>query len=483
MNRYSFRQLPEVKGVFAAFFMSFATFALLLILPSNEIINLLCVIIVPFVIAFIYLQNVMYAVTLTWLNEMIFGVGGAWLKFGPIPGRGVLLLIVLFSYMLANPGFIYQKKISKRDLWIVFYGILLPGMLLGYSVLFKGNGFSGAMSDVQRFLIILIYFPVRDLVHRHFSFIFGWISCSIATLSFLFILLAVAPEGFKTVLLNKWLFNFAGMDDAMTALVLQTGRAAFTPLILCMIGVFLGVISIVDVKKNTLKWTGIALLLSLASGAFVVNFLRGPIISMLIVFIVLAKIFSGFSGNQISRSFKFVVVFNIIILLGYFTTVTYFPTALTKWSGSGLTLEESVKPVRIEQTEVMLHAWIKEPIFGQGVGSPIYGYQRDESGLSFEVQYPMVLYRTGIVGFCFILAPFLWALVRVRRRIKQNPELISTGEGKLFLAMGCSIGALMITSWVNPYFASSMTFIFVLLFLAVDSTLPTIRLRYSHISI
>ncbi len=89
----------------------------------------------------------------------------------------------------------------------------------------------------------------------------------------------------------------------------------------------------------------------------------------------------------------------------------------------------------------------------------------------------MVLYRTGLVGFCFILAPLIWVLVRVNIRIKQNSELITTDEGKLFLATGCSIDALMITSWVNPYLASSMTFVFILLFLAVDSKLPLVRRR------
>ena len=183
MNKNTNRRLTEVKGVYAACFMSLSTVGLSLILPSNQIVNLLCVIIIPFIVAFIFLKNVMYAVTLTWLNEMFLGVGGAWIKFGPIPGRGLLLVIVLFGYVIARPGVIFNKKRYKRDLWITFYGILFPGMLLGYSVFVKGNSLSGAISDVQRFAIILIYFPLRDLLIRHFSFIFGWLYCTISTLS------------------------------------------------------------------------------------------------------------------------------------------------------------------------------------------------------------------------------------------------------------------------------------------------------------
>lgn len=476
------KRFAGIKGFLAAFIMSSSTVGLTLVVPDNQLLHLFCVIMIPFIVAFIFLKNVMHALTLTWLNEMFFGVGGTWIKVGPIPGRGVLLIIVLLIYMIARPNVISNIKRHKRDSWIVFYGTILPSMLLGYSVIIRGNPFSNAFADVQRFLTILIFFPLRDLILRHFSFVLGWMACTTAVLSLLFVSLAVAPESFKIVLLERWLYSFSSSDgSSYTANVISTGRASFTPLILCWLGVFLGIVYTTDLKIKALKRVASTLLLSIASAAFVVNFARGPIIAIFILFMLLAIVVSGFKREQIIRGVNLIVAVIILLSVGYIATVTYLPIALNKWDVRGMAFDQAIDPVRIEQTEVMLNAWLEEPILGQGVGSRISGYARDESGLAFEVQYPMVLYRTGLIGFCFIMAPFFWIMARTVRKIKQVPELINTDQGKLFLTMGCSIGALLVASWTNPYFATSMTLIFVALFLAVDSSLPIIRKRKSLI--
>ena len=472
------KRFAGIRGFLAAFIMSSSTVGMTFVVPDNQLVNLVCVVMIPFIVAFIFLKNVMHALTLVWLNEMFFGVGGMWMKVGPIPGRGVLLLVVLLIYIINRSNVISNIKRNKRDSWIVFYGTILPSMLLGYSVIIRGNDFSDAFADVQRFLTIIIFFPLRDLIRRHFSFVFGWLICAAATLSLLFVSLAVAPENFKIVLLERWLHRFSDVDNSFTEHVLQTGRAAFTPLILCMIGVFIGIIYTIDIKIKALTRLGSVLLLSITVAAFVVNFLRGPIIAIIIVLMLLAILVSGFKRARITRGVNLIIVIITTISLGYIATTTYIPIALTKWDVSGLAFEEAVDPVRIEQMEVMLNAWLEEPILGQGVGSPISGDVGGESGrLAFEVQYPMILYRTGLIGFGFIMAPLLWILSRTVRRTKQIPELIGTDEGKLLLAMGCSVGALLITSWVNPYLASSMTFVFIALFLAVESKLPIIKRR------
>lgn len=471
------KRFAGIKGFLAALLMSSSAVGLTLVVPDNQLLHLFCVIIIPLIVAVCFLKNVMHALTLTWLNEMFFGVGGTWIKVGPIPGRGVFLLIILLIYMITRTNVISNIYRHKRDSWIVFYGTIFPSMLLGYSVIIRGNAFSGALADVQRFLAIIIFFPLRDLILRHFSFVLGWLTYAIAILSLLYVSLAVAPESFKIVLLERWLYSFSGIDGSAFTKIALSGRAAFTPLILCLIGVFIGIVYTADIKIEALKRLGSVLLLSIAFGAFVVNFIRGPIIAILIVLMFLAILVSGFKRVQIIRAVNLIIVLITIISLGYFATVTYIPIALTKWDVSGLAVEAVVDPVRIEQTEVMLDAWLEEPILGQGVGSQISWYARDESGLVFEVQYPVILYRTGFIGFCFIMAPFLWIIVRTVRRTKQIPGLISTDEGKLLLAMGCSVGALLIASWGNPYLESSLTFVFIALFLAADSTLPIIKRR------
>jgi hypothetical protein len=468
------KRTAESKGFFAACLMSFAMVGLKTLTPDNDFLNLLFVVIVPLIIAFVFLKNFMHALTLTWLNEMFFGVGGTWIKFGPIPGRGMLLFVALLIYVIARPNVIGNIIRYKRDSWIVFYGVIFPIILLIYSVIIRGNAFSAAVSDVQRFLIILIFFPLRDLIKRHFCFVLGWLICTTTVLSLLFVILAIAPDDFRLALLERWLYSYSGGDDGSgIARVLSSGRAFFTPLILCWLSVFLGIVYAVDIKIKALKRVASILLLSVASAAFVVNFARGPILAIFILFILLFLVLSGFKREQIIRGVNLIVAVIIILSAGYVVTVKYLPIALTKWDMRGMAFEQAIDTVRIEQTELLLNEWLAEPILGQGVGSPITsGYERDESGLSFEVQYPVILYRTGFVGFCFIMIPFFLIMARTAIRTRKNPGIFNTDEGKLFLALACSIGALLVASWLNPYLASSMTFVFIALYFATESVLP-----------
>ncbi len=343
-----------------------------MIFPNDQLVSLVGVVIIPFIVSFMFLKNVMHALTLTWLNEMFFGVGGAWFSVGPISGRAALLFIVLFIYVFAKPNVIYNINRHTRDSLIVFYGTIFPSMLLMYSVIIRGNAFSGAVADVQRFLIIMVYFPLRDLLHRHFSFILGWLACTIVNLSLLLFSLSVAPERFKIILLNNWIFNFGVMDASMMTAILQTGRAALTPVILCMIGVFLGISYTIDSKVKALARLGGVLLLFISIAPFVVNFLRGPIVSMFIIFVMLSIMISGSKGSRILRTFNLMIVVITLISLGYIATIDYIPIALGKWDIRGLEFREMVDPVRIEQTEIMLKAWLEEPTFGSRCWEPTF---------------------------------------------------------------------------------------------------------------
>jgi hypothetical protein len=209
------KRFAGIKGFLAALIMSSSAVGLTLVVPDNQLLHLFCMIIIPLIIAVCFLKNFMHGLTLTWLNEVFFGVGGTWIKVGSISGRGLLLFIVLLAYVITRPNVIANIKRHKRDSWIVFYGAIFPSILLGYSVLVRGNAFLVAFGDVQRFLTILIYFPLRDLIHRHFSFVLGWMAGVTAIVSILFVSLAAAPENFRIVLLERWLYSFSGTDGSI----------------------------------------------------------------------------------------------------------------------------------------------------------------------------------------------------------------------------------------------------------------------------
>ena len=136
-------------------------------------------------------------------------------------------------------------------------------------------------------------------------------------------------------------------------------------------------------------------------------------------------------------------------------------------------MADIVNVVRYEQIELMLQVWRVEPILGSGVGSPIAGYSRtaEEEGLTFEAQYPMVLYRTGIVGFIIILTPFLVVILRTIKYVKRTTNLADNPAGIINLAMCCSLISLLAASVFNPYLASSMGVVFICLSFASDSAI------------
>ncbi len=80
----------------------------------------------------------------------------------------------------------------------------------------------------------------------------------------------------------------------------------------------------------------------------------------------------------------------------------------------------------------------------------------------------MLLYRIGVLGFLVVMAPFAWVPWRIFRLWRSRPGWCRTLAGRLQVAAGLSTVALLAASWLNPYFASVMTPLFVAMFVALD---------------
>jgi len=437
--------------------------------PANQVIALLSIIIIPFLISFLITKNIVDSLTIVWLNEIFFGVSGAWIKIGPLPGRGLLLLIVIFSYIAFSHKRIQkQDKISKRSLYIIFYGLIFPLFLFLYSVIVRGATIANALSDVMRFTTVLMYFPIRDLFRRNFDICFGWIIGATSILSLLFVAMAIAPQNIRSLLIVNWMANSTIINN-YNAWGDEYFRAANTPMILCFIGVFLGIMYALDSKISYRAQILGLLLTSVSIAPYIVNFFRGPLlgISSAIITIVCLCSMQKIHWNKLVR---LIVMSSLIFLSGYWISVNYIPISLTKWTIVGQQLSEIIDPVRIEQTEIMIDAWLDEPIFGKGVGMPLKGYSRTEEaeGLAFEAQYPMVLYRVGLVGVIIIMMPFFWMITRTIRVWMKHNIFYESYIGKLQMAIAFATMSLLTASWTNPFFASVMSPLFIVLFLVLD---------------
>lgn len=455
-------------GIVMSLFMSGSVILSACAFPGNQFIALITVIIIPFIFIFLISKNIIDSLTIVWLNEIFFGVGGTWITLGPLPGRGFLLLIVLFMYItLTNVRIKKNGTLDRTSFIILFYGLFFPFILFLYGTIVGGAKLANALSDVIRFGTVLIYFPMRDLFRRNFDLFFGWIIGATIILSLLFVTMAIAPNSIRIPLIVNW-SSGGNIDSVFNRPDLEFIRAAMTPMILCFIGVFLGIMYATDSKK-TIKKQILGLLLALCSIApYIINFVRGSILGIFLSILTILLL-SVIHQIQWTRFLRIIIISSFTLFVGYWISVNYIPISLTKWVIPSKDLSDIVNPIRIEQTNKMIEAWLDEPIFGKGVGVPVNDYSRDGGeGLAFEVQFPMVLYRVGLSGFIIIMIPFGWLIIRTMQIWSQKNIYLESYIGKLQMAIGLSTISLLSASWTNPYFASVMSPLFVVLFLSLD---------------
>lgn len=469
------------QGMILSILMAGAVVSTAVAFPTNQTIALFAVVIFPFVLSFLMTRNIIDSLTIVWINEIFFGVSGTWIKIESIPGRGFLLLLVIVAYLFFNHIKINKEgNVKIKSIIVIFYGLLFPLFLLFYSVIVCGATIPNALNDVLRFGIIIMYFPIRDLCRRNFDIFFGWIIAATIILALFFVTMAVAPYSIRGPLLENWmisehiieLFNISGD---------YTVRAAMTPMIFCFIGIFLGMMYALDSKQTFSAQLGGFILAIVTIIPFIVNFLRGSILGIGSAIIAIICL-SSFDTTHLKKLIRIIIISVIIASLGYWISVNYIPMSLTKWVITGQDISEIVDPVRIEQTEKMIDAWLDEPILGKGVGMPISGYSRtnEAEGLAFEVQYPMVLYRVGVLGFIIIMVPFLWMIFRIILVWIKYYMILESYIGKFLMGVGFATMALLMASWTNPYFASSMTPFFIVLFVVLND-MARFHIKHSYL--
>lgn len=455
-------------GIIASVLMAGAVILSAIMFPANQWAALLSIVVIPFLISYRMTGNLIDALTITWLSEVYFGVSGAWIKIGPLPGRGLLLAVVILAYIAFSNVRIHTHVIvRKKTFYIIFYGLIFPALLFLYGVLVCGATVSNALSDVMRFGTVLMYFPIRDLLRRNMDIAFGWIVGATVILALLFVTMSIGPGYIRNPLLVNWMSG-GNVENPFNHPDAEFIRAAMVPMIFCFVGVFLGVMYVLNSKifsrAQRLGW----LLTVVSLAPFVVNFFRGPLLGVAVAIMMIFWLLF-MPVIHWTKSMRLIVMLSVLLILGYWISVSCIPQSLSKWKITGQKMSEIVDPVRIEQTEKMIDAWREAPILGKGAGMPLKDYTRSgENGLVFEVQYPMILYRAGILGFIVIMAPFIWMIVRTMRIWRRCNANFDSYVTKFQMAVAFTIIALLTASGTNPYFASVMTPLFMVLFFALD---------------
>lgn len=91
---------------------------------------------------------------------------------------------------------------------------------------------------------------------------------------------------------------------------------------------------------------------------------------------------------------------------------------LNRIDNQGAALSNTIK---IEQTKELLKKWKQSPVFGFGYGSYVEGYLRsEESVFSYEMQFPALLMKTGIIGMGLLIALLILMFVSTLKSTKDN---------------------------------------------------------------
>ncbi len=427
--------------------------------PQSQALGFLVFVLLPFALFYALTKKAVDALTLTWINELLFGSSGSWVQFGPLNGRGILLLVTLAAYFVfINHRTFRNRSVTARTLTVVFYGAVLPTLLLLYAVGVRSADFGNALGDVFRFGIVLGYFPVRLLISRNSTVFFDYLRGALFALGLSFTVMSLLPQQLKyTVTLN--VFFLGELPDRFNDL-----RITYKPILYCFIGIFWALLTMIKSPswKRQVFWLSF---LTVSSLPFLLNTLRGPIVFMsIVVLFMIVKL-------SITKNFfvflRTTLVTLTFIVFGYVITLETMFIARWQDFSQGTSAQDILSVERTEQITVMLQAWREEPFMGQGVGVPIQGYTRtdEEGGLSFEMQYFMVLYRTGIIGTVLILIPILWALWKLWT---FNFNRLDSHLLVLRAAILMALVVLLLSATFNPYLASSNTPLLFVLYVALD---------------
>lgn len=452
----------HISGVFAGGFLALwcavTGLSTLVWAPLNVELNVLVMVVMPFIIGFWLTRNFTDALLLVWVNEIFFGGNGHWLEIGPVSGRWLLLSgLILFGIIQRAREASSGAARPKFGRVIVFYGIWFPLSLVLYSAGILGNSFWKALGDVNYLYALLIYFPMRSFLSRSYFLFQGWFFGVVLIISMISLYLAFAP--YAAGLPLYW--AIAGESIVGTTSSGIT-RAAFLSQVLLFTGWFIGLFFLGDPSqpgKSRLAGLGFA---GISVAPLILLFLRGPIMGLLIVmaFFVLASLYS-----------RTVIIAKWFVFLGlaaFFSTyllyIRIIPEAIERFTLVDADYAAYVSAERVEQAGLMLDLFSEKPLLGQGVGVPVIiaGQERFE----FELQYNMLLYRVGIINMIVLLFPVAWFFRDLFFILRVRGRLVRQIKVKIVIAVLLSLLTILIAGAMNPYLIAVFTPFLIVIYLA-----------------
>lgn len=427
----------------------------------NELGKYGLIIAIPLLVGLALTRRLEQTLVLVWINEMFFGGADSWSHFGFMPIRWLLLLAV---FIFGFYRLLYRRKLlSSRDICVLFYGALLPSILVGYSILIRRNHAALAIADSSIYFSILGYFGLRSLFVSYPGILYGWmkaIAILVAALS-LFYIFAPFPLYEHTFPL------IAGKDYLCGSTAIGLNRAIFLPQAILFYGIYFAMAGCLS-NKGLLITARNVLFAGFLCSPFVLTFSRGAILGICVGGIAVLSI----AQIRIGKVVLFALISAGAVWLATDIYGRFLPEAVNKLR----TTEVGGDELRFEQMGRLWGQFLLHPVFGAGVGSTIEGYQRDEAaGLNFEMQYNMLLAKLGATFFALIvvfpLLGFGWALARLTIWSKTSERTLNNVATRFYrdeVAVKAALLSILVEGAFNPFLTAVYTGLYITIVIAHD---------------
>ncbi len=448
---------------------------------DNWVLNFITQIVIPVFLAYSLTQRLFFAIILVTINDVYLMFGSLFFAAIGIPmPRSILLLITITitTVIVMQNTKIFSRNLNmvKASKWVVFYSIIFPLYLVVIAFFLDNTTIMNAFKDIFFLFPLLMFFPLSILIKNHLGVFLGWLVAISVLQALISLIISLGPKSVAITLYQN--YSNIAVDVSQINHFLNSVsfiRNASPAFIISLVGFFGAIAFAIDKnKRNKYRFLGV-FFAALSISHILIDGLRGPVFAsffVLLLFVILIL----FKKRRKSESIRLFSLFVLFITLGWFTMTQFVPELSERFLlifgrlGSFLGIE------RIEQNDEMIKSFIENPMFGRGVGAALQsGYSRAISGIDFELQYQMFLYKLGLMNFVIIMFPIIWILYEAFRKGSILQSDLFKIEEKFQMALLLGIIANCIASYTNPYLKTGYLTLTFAIYFAVKTRQRAIR--------
>lgn len=490
-TRSNKKEIEIFKGFMACIVMGLISFFSISLARDNFLLNFATQIVIPLVVTYRLTRNWLTTFTLITITGTFLGFSALFFISIGLPmvlargimfaiTMGILLMTVYSQQHLQKPDDSYWN-FSSTSVLILLYGLFLPILLVLYSVFVCDTSPVDAFGDIKFIFPVLLYYPISRLLKRHSEIFLGWVLAISVIHVIISLTLSIGPVDITSIMYQNYSNDI--LDDTIVGNYegLLTRRNASPAFITSLFGFFTGFLIATDsTKKMYFQFLGFGFgLFCLIHLIF--DYMRGPLIATVIILLLFgfATTLKRQFHSYAFRTFMFVIA---VILIGGYVMYLVVPEGYARFIFTG-TLQSYLGEARVEQSDQMIEAFKEEPVLGQGIGSKIRGgYARAADELNFELQYQMILYRVGVVGFVILMAPLIWLIAELFRKKGAMSKRLFQIEGKFHMCLLLSILATCVAGYANPYLKTGYITLTIAMYLAYRIALSDKRCQLSDMN-